>query len=119
MVEKNKPLIFNSTLNKNRVQERNKLITLNRVIREKLNNVSKCVLYPTDKDAPSIFQVPPQQQREYAVITVFNANNDINKFDLDVKVTQGTLTLNKYRVLASKKFNTIDGPVCKMVVKLI
>lgn len=120
MADAKKPFKFNTVLNKNRVAEKNKLIALNRIIREKLSNVSKCVLYCTDKDAPLIIQIPSQQEREYAVITIFdNTNGNFGKFDLEVKVTQGTLTLNKYKVLATKKFNTKDGPICKMVVKLV
>lgn len=119
MVERNKPFVFNNAVNKNRINERNKLVTLNKFIREKLTNVSKCVLYTTDKDAPLIVQVPQQQQRDYAVIVVFDSENKPDKFDLNIKITQGTLSLNKYKVLGTKKFNTSDGSVCKMVVKLI
>ncbi len=119
MVERNKPFVFNNAVNKNRINERNKLVTLNKFIREKLTNISKCVLYSTDKDATSIVQIPPQQQREYAVLVVFDSDNNPNKFDLNIKVTQGTLSLNKYKVLGSKKFNSNDGSVCKMVVKLM
>lgn len=120
MVERNKPFVFNNALNKNRAKEKNKLISLNKIIREKLNNVTKCVLYTNDSDAPSITQVPQSLQREYAVITLFNVNNkSIDDFNLECKVSEGTLTLNKYKILGSKKFNTSDGPICKMVVKLI
>ena len=111
--------VFNDAVNKNRINERNKLVSLNKVIREKLTNISKCVLYSTDKDATQIFQIPQTQQREYAILVLFDAAEDPNKFDLAIKVTQGTLALNKYKVLGSKKFNTNDGTICKMVVKLI
>ena len=121
MVDGKKPFVFNSVINKNRIAERDKLVALNRLIREKMDNVSKCVMYTTDKDAAEITAVPLQQQREYAVITVFDKNEspNPNKFDMNVKIAQGTLSLNKYRVIASKKFNTSNGPICKMVVKLM
>ena len=118
MPEDKKTFVFNTAVNKDRKTHMNKLIALNKVIRENLTNVSKCVLYSTDVDAPKIAQLPQGVQKDYAIVEIFDPNNDKKSFDLSIKMTQGTLTINKYRVVAYKTFNQ-EYPVCKMVVKLI
>lgn len=112
--------VFNTAVNKDRKEHMNKLIALNKVIRENLTDISKCVLYSTDIDAPLIAQIPQQQAKDYAVIELFDKDNSNkpNDFNLKIKITQGTLSLNKYKVIAYKTFNR-EYPVCKMVVKLI
>ena len=118
-VNKKDVFVFNTAENKDRKEHMNKIIALNKVIRENLTDISKCVLYSTDADAPLIAQIPQQQARDYAVIELFNNDNSKpNDFNLKIKMVQGTLTLNKYKVIAYKTFNK-EYPVCKMVVKLI
>jgi len=117
-IDKKNVFVFNNAVNKDRKVHMNKLIALNKVIRENLSNVSKCVLYSTDLDAPKIAQIPQTQQKDYAIVEIFDPIGNPKDFQMIIKTTQGTLMLNKYKVLAYKTFNK-EYPVCKMVVKLI
>ena len=57
-------------------------------------------------------------EKKNIIIEPTSINHNKKEFDLTIKTTQGTLTINKYRVIAYKTFNQ-EYPVCKMVVKLI
>ena len=124
MPDSKKPVFnFNQNDNKARSAKKNKLIALTRVVRSGCRNITKCVLYSTDRDASKIYSVPAASANEYAVIEMFgdkveNKIADGRKFDLLVKTNQAHLLANKYKVVAQKNFNDKEYPICKFIVKI-